>query len=106
MIMCSRWMMLAFVLAMLVSTSVMRAAEVTLPPDQSATRSLTAGALEFSHLSQTPAVAQLPGEPAMDADVSQEQAMIPVPSGGKMGMVLLAILTLFASRKAIVRFIT
>jgi hypothetical protein len=106
MIMCSRWMMPACVVLVLASVSISRAAEVTLPPDQSSVPNLTAGALEFSHLSQTPAVAQLPGQPAMDANVSQEQAMIPVPSGGKMGMVLLGVLTLFSSRKAIVRFIT
>lgn len=106
MIMCSRWMMAACVVVVLALANVARAADVALPPDPNSTPSLTAGVLDFSHLSQTPPVAQLPGEPAMDANVSQEQAMIPVPSGGKMGMVLLAVLTLFASRKAIIRFIT
>ena len=106
MIMCSRWMMPACVVVVLAVASVTRAAEVTLPPDQNSAPSLTAGTLEFSHLSQTPAVAQLPGQPAIDANAPQEQAMIPVPSGGKMGMVLLGLLTLFSSRKAIVRFIT
>jgi hypothetical protein len=96
-------MCLATIVLSLAATTV-RAGEVL--PATPADSNVVVARLSFPDTGESMASAMPIREDRVADSTVPQQALVPLPTGGSMGVISLACLTLVGSRKAIIRFIT